>query len=201
MRRGSAWLVANGSDLAVGGAALPIEIDRLLLHGFAALLADRGGVVAHAAAVAGPRGAVAFVGPSGAGKTTAALNCPAPLIHPDRVAVGMAGSAAWLAPVPFLYAEPKNGDVGRRPLDRIGIVTQGLENRVTVLSVGEASRSLLTAVLVPSDPARASAVLEIVLALASCVTVASVEARIDGGFWPLLVGGESHCNAEGGSVP
>jgi energy-coupling factor transporter ATP-binding protein EcfA2 len=76
-------------------------LDALLSALSAAVLEREGGVVLHAAAIEWRKRAVLFVGPSGAGKTTAGNHCAGALSFArDRVAlVGSgAGFAAWPLP-------------------------------------------------------------------------------------------------------
>lgn len=197
VRWGDSWLVRQGDELVVGEGNLHTA-DRLILHAFAGVLADRGVVLAHAASVEGPSGAVAFLGPSGAGKTTAARNCPVPMIHPDRAALGCSPVGAWLAPVPFLYAEPRDRHVGLRPLRALAFVRQSNVTRVRRLAPPEACRRVLSSVLMPDEPRRGQAVLDCVVDLTARVVVLELDARADGGFWSLIAGMESIATGEEG---
>lgn len=179
-------------DLTVGEQILPVE--RLLMHAFACVLAYRGGLILHAAAVDGPQGAVAFLGPSEAGKTTAASNCPTRMLHQDRVAIGHGARGPWVAPVPFLYDEPRTGSVAPMPLARLVVVKKAgrMEtNEVSMLPRRLRVATLCSSILMPPDPTLASRALETAERVSSEVAFQVLRARRDGGFWNLLTGEET----------
>jgi len=187
---GEAWLSLvedTSAELLVGAARNFHQVDRLLMHGMAALLVREGAILVHGAAVESPDGAIAFVGPSGAGKTTAALNCPGRLLHRDRVAIGVSDDGCWLAPVPFLYGEPSAGGVERLPLALLAFVEKGGHNTLSPLSPGQAAARLLAATLIPPEPASAGLALALADRISGMARTRILRARKGGGFWPLLL--------------
>lgn len=186
--RAGSWMTYSPGDgqLRIGGRARSGDLERLWMHGIAHLLASRAGLVVHAAAVMAPGGAIAFVGPSGAGKTTAALNCDAPLVNPDRVAVGLWGEGAWLAPLPFLHPERADAGVQPRPLARLLLPTKSRNIRVVPSPAREAFREVLAASLLPAAPPAARQVMATVAKLVDIVAVDRLFLRADATFWPLV---------------
>lgn len=187
--RTGGWMTAapDAGRVRIGARADEGAVERLFMHGFAAILAPRGALLVHAAAVEGPQGAIAFLGPSEAGKTTAAGNCPARLVHPDRVAIGVGSTGPWLAPVPFLYGEPRTGSLHPVPLARLAIVRKAKKNALEPVAPRDRARQLCTSVLLPPDPVLARSVLDTVHEVSERVVMSVLHARRDGGFWSLLV--------------
>ena len=191
LSRANSWVAVKLDEglILIGGSGSIASVERLFMHGFAAVLATTGSLLFHAAAVEGPEGAIAFLGPSEAGKTTAAQNCPARLLHPDRVAIGVNESGAWLAPVPFLYGEPRVGSVRPVRLGGFALVHQSEVNSLDPVAEPLRPRVLCASVLLPPDPVLASGVLETVAKLSREVPMHVLHARRTGGFWHLLAPG------------
>lgn len=112
--------VGDGRFAATALLADGEEATGALVHAVGiAVLAARGGVALHAAGVELSGGAVLFVGPSGAGKTTASLNFPgARVFGLDRVAAYPAGAGRFRA---SLLPVPSAGRLADHRTDRVSL--------------------------------------------------------------------------------
>lgn len=111
--------------------------------GLETLLLRHRGVLLHASLIQYAGGAIAFVGPSGVGKSTQAdlwhTHLGAQILNGDRAALRLTDNG-WTA-----YGSPYAGSSGiycdaSAPLRAVVVLHQGPENRLTPLSVEEAFR-------------------------------------------------------------
>ncbi len=141
------------------------------------------GLRLHASAVAGPNGAVVFVGPSEIGKSTAAKYRPEGTwsLSDDSVALAFDdnGDGAWVAGL------PGRGDLlptkGSAPVRRLVLLEQADRDELVPISKAEAIQRI--AVQTSGwDEARIDIVMEVVEKLQPQV----LRCRDKGRFWPLL---------------
>jgi hypothetical protein len=171
-------------------------------------LAAAGGLLVHGAGLLGPAGAAwAFLGPSGAGKTTMASRLPAwTSLGDDVVALWPAEGRWWVSGTPLRGREGRPTRVGAWPLE--ALVT--LRPRATALafrprSAPEGLAELLARVCLDADPAVPEAVrggiLATAAALAEAVPSFSLASDLGHDVSGLLAAGVAPFPGPGPSTP
>jgi hypothetical protein len=134
------------SDLAFNHLSYPLDQIILMF-----LLGRRGGIIVHGAGFGRNGGGMAFLGPSGAGKTTISgilrKGDWSPLSD-DRLIVRKVGGAYRLFGTPW----PGEGLIAENrsfPLERIFFLKQGGENLIREVPPAEAIRRLVTVTSIP----------------------------------------------------
>jgi hypothetical protein len=178
---------------SVDPARLPGTVENVLRVAVAHRLAEEGGALLHAAAVAGAGGAAAFLGRSGAGKTTLARLCleeGLTVLGDDLVAVVWRDGAPWLQPLPFggdLRPEPPLPAAA--PLAGLYRLAHGQDHAVADLGHGQALATLLAcSPYVNRDPLAADRLLEGLARLLESVPVRLLTFARRPGVWTALAG-------------
>lgn len=154
-------------------------------------LLETGGALLHSAAVAQDGGAFLLLGPSGAGKTTAARLCEergALVLSDDLNAVVPEGAGARVEKLPF------TGDLGDRtggpvrvPLRALLRLEKGSGDRLVPLSPARAMAGLLAASpFANRDPWREEALAGTLERLARAVPAYTLVFSREGGVWDIL---------------
>ncbi len=128
----------------------------------AAVLPLHDGMLLHASAVLGSKGACVFPGKSGAGKSTIAKNSSMTLIHEDRVAVRRKKDG-WVAyGLPMVDNDGYPGKNINAPIRMLGLLRKSDHERLIPEKKRYALEELLQNVVLPKgkglDPARTSLV-------------------------------------------
>lgn len=193
-----AWLSPEGNgqitiyqaDEAPGDLTYGMVVDSVLRMAIAQLLADRGGIMFHAAGIAANAEAgYVFFGPSGSGKTTiCGLSHPRYAILCDEiVAVKPQGDGYRLYGTPFAgaWGDSQNEDV---PLKELFYLKQASGNRRVPLAPATALRALLeSAVAYHRSPEFAGRLMDILLALMGKVPVTQLEFVAKESLWETVL--------------
>ena len=166
-----------------------MTVDSFLRICFARLLAERGGLMFHAAGIAAEGGGYVFFGPSGSGKTTICqLSAASRLILCDEiVAVTPEGTGARLYGTPFAgaWGDSLAADV---PLQGMFWLKQAARHRVRPLEDATAVRALLeSAVIYDRSPAGLIGALEAATALIHRVPVTQLEFAPEETLWETVL--------------
>jgi hypothetical protein len=170
---------------------------------FAYRLQEVEGALVHSAGVVVGERAFLLIGPSGAGKTTAARLCLARgggILSDDLNAVRLgaarasAGVDAWVEKLPFTGDLGAVGELGaggsaaaRWPLGGLLRLIQGPEDGVRPLSRGAALATLLAASpIVNRDPFRRDALAAFLERIAFAVPAWDLTFSLGGGLWDIL---------------
>lgn len=156
-------------------------------------LLETGGAVLHSAAVTDGEAAWLLLGPSGAGKTTAAGLCRdrgAMVLSDDLNAVVLGDGAPRVVRLPFtgdLGGDRPAEGPGGFPLRAVLRLVKGSEHRVRPLSSARALAGLLAAApFVNRDPWREEALLEVLERLSRAVPGYELVFSREGGLWDSL---------------
>ena len=168
----------------------PGAIERAVRFAYAAFAPVRDGLLLHASAVATLKGAVAFAGASGAGKSTVARLFPADSLLSDDTIVVRRSAGKWLA-----WATPFVNDPSRLPqtrgeaIWRMFVLEKSSEDRVESLSPVEKFACLLANVIASFPGADSSRTLDLVGALSAEIPLARLRRTRDASPRPFLADG------------
>jgi hypothetical protein len=153
-------------------------------------LLETGGAVLHSAAVTDGESAWLLLGPSGAGKTTAASLCRergAAVLSDDLNAVSLAGDAPRVVQLPFTGDLGGDDCLGDLPLRAVLRLVKGSENQLRPLSPARALAGLVAAApFVNRDSWREPALMDVLERLARAVPAYELVFSLDGGLWDSL---------------
>jgi len=176
---------------SAGAERLPGTIENVLRVAVAYRLAEEGGALLHAAGAADAGGAAAFLGRSGAGKTTLARLCRAEgktVLGDDLVALVWRDGAPWLQPLPFAGDLRPEPPLPRpEPLVALYRLAQGPEHAVADLGRGQGLATLVAcSPYVNRDPLAADRLLEGLARLVESVPVRLFSFARRPGVWTAL---------------
>ena len=153
-------------------------------------LLETGGAVLHSAAVTDGASAWLLLGPSGAGKTTAAGLCRergAAVLSDDLNAVSLAGDASRVVRLPFTGDLGGDDCPGELPLRAVLRLVKGNGDRLRPLSPARALAGLVAAAPVGNrDPWREPALMDVLERLVRAVPAYELTFSLDGGLWDSL---------------
>jgi hypothetical protein len=142
------WSPAAGTGM-IRQSALPYAIDSAMRIVHSLLLADRGGLLLHAASVVRNGRAYLFAGVSGAGKTTISRLAPpdATLLSDEISYVTRTGEGYTAFGTPFAGELAKPGENVSAPVAAVYLLAKGNENTIEPVSKADAVRGVLESVL------------------------------------------------------
>lgn len=142
------WNPAEGTG-TIRQAALPYAMDSALRIVHSLLLAERGGLLVHAASAVRNGRAFLFAGVSGAGKTTISQLLPpdARLLTDEISYVRRDGERFVAYGTPFAGELAKPGENLSAPVAAIYLLAKGNENKIEDVSEADALRGILESVL------------------------------------------------------
>jgi len=142
------WSPATGTGM-IRQAALPYAMDSAMRIVHSLLLAERGGLLLHAASVVRNGRAFLFAGVSGAGKTTISRLAPpdATLLTDELSYVRKTGDGYTAFGTPFAGELAKPGENVSAPVDGVYLLSKGRENEFEPVGEAEALRGVLESVL------------------------------------------------------
>jgi hypothetical protein len=187
---------AGQIDLEAGRSALLVApeqaveaVEQLLRVACAMLAFAEGGLLVHGAAIAsGPRGYL-LLGPSGAGKTTAARNSPGRRVLNDDLGLLWPTARGWrLFATPFSnpsQVAPQGPDAAE--LAGLFHLVQAPQAALKPMSLARAVAALAArAPLVGADRAKAAELLSRARKMCAIVPSAELQLRPDPSFWELI---------------
>ncbi|MEB3197255.1 MAG: hypothetical protein VKP62_08635 [Candidatus Sericytochromatia bacterium] len=177
------------SQSASPDAIFPMAIDGLLRLQISQLLTQQGGVMMHAAGIAGPNacGSV-FFGPSGSGKTTLCGLSSAryDVLCDELVAVRLDGPEPELHSTPFFGAWGSSLP-GTRPLAALYRLRKATQHRVSPLTPPAAIREILeSTVYYDQSPKGLARSLEIAQRLVEQVPVRELHFALEESVWDTI---------------
>lgn len=177
--------IEGGRGIAITNGH-PMALDSLLRVVLSELLADRGGVLVHAAAV----GSRLFPGVTGAGKTTLASLVPKGEVLSDEItAVVPAGSGFDLCATPFWGSFARGTSRERHPLEAIYFLEREEAERIASVVAADAAGKLLECVLCfVDDDDRARRMLDAAARIVTRVPAWSLSYDANRTRWPELRG-------------
>ncbi len=174
------------AQVYIGAAGLR----KLLRISLSLALPLAGGVLLHASAVLTPHGVIAFLGPSGAGKTTLAveLRGPAATFSVDQTAAVAGPDGQWkVYPTPMSDLEGLVESRAACPLAALVFPVQAERNAIEPLDHSRCLSELLkNTIVVARSPDHDRCLLDRGIALATSVPAGRMLFRREEGFWPLL---------------
>ncbi len=149
-------------------------------------------VLIHSSAVIAGGSGFLFVGPSEAGKTTAAINSSAHHVLGDEMSLVLNNPAGFI-----LEGTPFNGTFkdkkpGRAPLRAVFLLQQGPQHRISPINSAEAVTMLAAEVVPPigldqiPGPETVPAMVDSAVAIIEKVPVFRLELKPDPGFWKVI---------------
>lgn len=170
-------------------SANPYSIDTVLRIVHTLVLAREGGFLLHAASAVRKGKAFVFAGVSGAGKTTLSRLAPPDVdVLSDEISYVRKEAGGYYAyGTPFAGELARAGENLRAPLAAVYLLTQGAENRVSVMGKAEAARGILTNTLFFAEDAElVRAVFLSALELVERLPVRRLTFLPEAGIWELI---------------